>query len=134
MALQHEQFASVLGSLCEGSSSDGAAELCASSVVSLSGAASSFAFASEWIIVALVLSKAFFGFVTLSCWPSLFRPFDFLVASGASHCLVLVSTLLVYVTITGTYAASILSSTYSSSSLLAMSSPTFLLEIASCGH
>lgn len=95
MALQQQSSLDLLSTLCSSLPEDVDTSLlhtCAHAISheaeSLIAGQSSY---SHRLAIAVVLLKAFLGYMLLTRASRYVKPFDFLVASGAIHCLALVS-------------------------------------------
>lgn len=97
MALQHKASLDVLSTICSSMPDDADASVLArcSSAISQYHLTASYDFsgASHHVAIGLVALKAVIGFLILRFGSRHVRPFDYLVASGAAHCLMLVSVL-----------------------------------------
>jgi hypothetical protein len=94
MALQHKTTLDVLSTICASMPDDADALLLARCYNAISQFQANASFdlntISHRLTIGLVLLKALAAFALLRYGSRYVRPFDYLVASGASHCLVLV--------------------------------------------
>ena len=94
MAIQQQSSLDLLSTLCSSLPEDVETSLLHTCAHAISHEAESLIAAqtpySHRLVVMVVLLKAFIGYMLLSHVSRVVKPFDYLVASGAVHCLMLV--------------------------------------------